>query len=160
MTQVKELLKLSRLYKRETGVSEIDVHDFGRWLIKKGWPLPDPVSPEELLAKKITRALREETRHDRVTGHPYRANHAYPVGHNRQGTLWAWIDIDEAPREPMRKSLQTRREQMVGDAFQLSLDADHWNAIHDDEEPIQIELDFADDVEWRKNAPDEDEEAS
>ena len=160
MTKAKEIQTLSRRYKSETGVSEIEVHEFGRWLVRKGWPLPEPVSPEELLAKNITRALREEIRHDKVTGRPYRANHAYPVGVNRQGTLWAWIDMDEAPREPMRKSLQTRREQMVGDALQLSFDTDHWNAIHPDEQPIQIELDFTDDVEWRKNAPDENERAS
>ena len=155
MTQAKEIQSLARRYKKEAGVSEIDVREFGRWLVRKGWPLPAPTSPEELLTKKISRALREEIRHDGVTGRPYRANHAYPVGVNRQGTLWAWIDIDEAPREPMRKSLQTRREQMVGDALQLSFDADHWNAAHPGELPIGIELDFTDDVEWRKNAPEE-----
>lgn len=155
MSQAKDIQFLARSYKNETGVSEIDVHEFGRWLIGNGWPLPAPASPEERLAKKIARALREEIRHDGVTGRPYRANHAYPVGGNQQGTLWAWIDIDEAPREPMRKSLQTRREQMVGDALQLTFDADHWNAMHPAEQPIGIELDFTDDVEWRKNAPEE-----
>ena len=153
MRQTKEIQSLSRRYKIEMGVSEIDVHEFADWMVRKGWPLPAPTSPKERLVKNITRALREEMRHNRVTGRPYRANHAYPIGVNRQGTLWAWIDIDEAPREPMRKSLQTRREQMVGDALQLSFDADHWNALHPDEDSIMIELDFADDVEWRKNAP-------
>jgi hypothetical protein len=55
----------------------------------------------------------------------------------------------------MFRSLQQRREQMVGDGLQLSFDSDHWNRIHPDEEPIKIELDFTDDVEWRKNAPDD-----
>ena len=85
MTQAKEIQTLSRRYKSETGVSEIEVHEFGRWLVRKGWPLPEPVSPEELLAKNITRALREEIRHNKVTGRPYRANHAYPVGVNPAG---------------------------------------------------------------------------
>ena len=44
---------------------------------------------------------------------------------------------------------------MVGDALQLSFDADHWNAMHPDEHPIGVELDFAPDVEWRKSAPEE-----
>ena len=45
---------------------------------------------------------------------------------------------------------------MVGDAWHLTLDQDHWNGIHPNEEPIQLPLDFADDMQWRKNAPDED----
>lgn len=51
------------------------------------------------------------------------------------------------------KSLTGRRQQMVGDAFQLALDADHWNNVHSNEEPIQIQMDFTDDVEWAMNAP-------
>ena len=159
MTQAKEIQSLARLYKEECGLAEIDVEDFSDWMVKKGWPLPAPVSPMERLARTISSALREEIRYDALTGRPYRANHAYPVGTNGQRTLWSWIDIDEAPREPMRKSLQTRREQMVGDGLQLSLDADHWNATHSDEQPIMVQLDFTDDVEWRKNAPDENAKA-
>jgi len=39
---------------------------------------------------------------------------------------------------------------MVGDGLQLTFDMDHWNAIHPDEEPIEIPLDFTDDIKWRK----------
>ena len=49
---------------------------------------------------------------------------------------------------------------MVGDGLQLSLDADHWNNIHDGEEPIEIPMDLTDDIEWRKNAPDDESEAA
>ena len=55
----------------------------------------------------------------------------------------------------MQKSMVMRREQIVGDALQLSFDADHWNSIHPEEEPILMPLDFTDDVEWRKNSPEE-----
>jgi hypothetical protein len=44
---------------------------------------------------------------------------------------------------------------MVGDAYHLTLDADHWNGIHPKEEPITLPLDFTDDVKWRKNGPEE-----
>ena len=160
MTQAEEIQGLARQFRAERGTPEIDAHELARWILGKGWPPPTPISPEDRLAKTITRALREEIRHDPVTGRPYRANHAYLSGFNQQGTFWSWIDIDEAQRGPMRKSLTTRREQMVGDGLQLSLDADHWNSIHPSEEPIQIELDFTEDIEWRKNAPDEHERAS
>ncbi|MCB9507831.1 MAG: hypothetical protein H6697_09230 [Myxococcales bacterium] len=49
---------------------------------------------------------------------------------------------------------------MVGDAVQLSFDAEHWNSIHPAEEPIKIELDFAPDVEWRRNSDDDAKQAS
>jgi hypothetical protein len=67
-----------------------------------------------------------------------------------------WIDIDDKPpRKKMLKSLVNRREQMVGDGYQLTLDADHWNIICPDEEPITMPMDLAPDIEWRKNAPNE-----
>lgn len=66
--------------------------------------------------------------------------------------MMLWIDIDEAMRTPMLKSLVLRREQMVDDGVQMTLDADHWNRTHPMEEPIQLPLDLTDDVEWRKNS--------
>ena len=53
------------------------------------------------------------------------------------------------------KNLIMRREQMVNDGLQLTLDADHWNRINPKEDPIRIPLDFTEDIEERKNAPDE-----
>jgi hypothetical protein len=40
------------------------------------------------------------------------------------------------------------------------VDADHWNAVNSTAEPIQIPMDFTLDIEWRKNAPDEGEQAA
>ena len=34
----------------------------------------------------------------------------------------------------------------------------HWNNANPQDTPIEIELDFTDDIEWRKNAPDDDDE--
>jgi hypothetical protein len=45
----------------------------------------------------------------------------------------------------------------VGVRYQLTLDAMHWNSIHPKDEPIDLPLDLGPDVEWRINAPDEDE---
>ena len=67
-----------------------------------------------------------------------------------------WLDIDDqAPRYKMVRARNLRREQMVGDGLQLTLDLDHWNSINPSEEPITSDLDLTDEVEWRKNAPDE-----
>jgi len=56
----------------------------------------------------------------------------------------------------MLKSAVTRREQMVGDGLQLTLDLMHWNSINPDKEPIELPMDLTFDIELRLNAPDED----
>lgn len=146
--------RLIRLYKDETGEKEVDMHKVAEFAVKKGWSLPRPQNPLDALAKQFSRAAREEIRHDEDTGRPYRANHAVST---MQGNvqLTFWVDIDEAPRRVIHKSLINRREQMVGDGLQLTLDADHWNNINSEEEPIVIPMDFTDDIEWRKNTPEE-----
>ena len=146
------LQQIYRWYKEETGIKEVDMHEVAKFAAKKGYPLPTPKAPLDLLAKELSLAAREETRKDEETGLPYRANHAYTIK-THSGQLTLWVDIDETARKPMLKSLVNRREQMVGDAYHLTLDADHWNRINPDEEPIQMPLDFEVDVEWRKNTP-------
>jgi hypothetical protein len=69
----------------------------------------------------------------------------------KQVTLWG--NINELPRDPMLKCVVQRRNQMVGDAVQLSDDIDHWNRINPKQEPIEIPFDFGPDIEWSKNAP-------
>jgi hypothetical protein len=126
--------------------------ELAKFAVREGWKLPTPADPLDILAKQFSDAAREEIKHDKVTGEADRVNHAITIWQgNEQITIW--IDIDEAPRLPMHKSLVQRREQMVGDGLQLTLDAEHWNRIHPGEEPIQMPLDLGPDVQWRKNAP-------
>ena len=158
-TKAHKLQGIMRLYKQETGIKELDMHKVAAFAKRRGYPMPKPEDALDLLAKELSAAAREETKHDKKTGRPYRVNHAYKTMQGSQ-QLTLWIDIDEAPREPFRKSLINRREQMVGDGLQLTLDADHWNSVNQDKEPVVMPLDLTDDVEWRKNAPNEDEKAS
>jgi|SRR5579863_485244 len=158
-TKHQEMQRIIRHYRETKGVSEWDMHDVVKFAVGMGFPLPAPISPLDRLAKEFSQAAREELRHDRNTGRPYRANHAYRTMQGAQQTTF-WVDIDEAPRKPMVKSLVQRREQTVGDMLQLTFDAEHWNRIHPKEEPIVIPTDLTDDVEWRKNSPDENEQAS
>jgi hypothetical protein len=150
--------RIMRHYRDVTGQKEVDMRDVTKFAVAGGWPLPEPMSPLDRLTRDFAAAAREEIRTDKATGRPYRVNHVYQAFRDGE-QLHLWVDIDEAPREPIVKSLQMRREQMVGDAVQLSFDAEHWNRINPEQEPIVPELDFGPDVEWRKNAPPEDEVA-
>lgn len=134
------------------------MNDVAHWAIKRGYQLPRPPDPADLLAKEFSQAARDETRIDQGTGKPYRANHAFSPDGSGQGMLW--FDIDEAPRKIMIKSLVQRREQMVGDAYQLSLIQDHWNSVNPTDEPIDLPLDLTFDVEWRKNGGDAQADAA
>lgn len=158
-SKTSDMQRFMRHYKDATGEREIDMRKVAEFASKSGWTLPSPRTAIDMLAEQFSRAARQETKRDAKTGQPYRVNHAIQQRHgNSQLTLW--IDIDEAPRGPMLKSLINRREQMVGDGLQLTLDADHWNNINPEADPIEIPMDFTDDIAWRKNAPDEDEKAA
>lgn len=159
MSKRKDMQRLIRHYKDKTGETEVDMKKVAVFALNMGWEMPVPKSAVEILAKQFTNAAREETRNDRSTGRPYRANHALPIKQGAE-TLHLWIDIDEAPRWKMHKSLSLRREQMVGDGTQLIYDADHWNAIYPDEEKIHMEMDLTFDIELRKHADDVDDEAA
>ena len=155
MTKKQEMQRLIALYRDETGATEINMHDVAQFAVRKGWPLPKPKEPIDRLAEQFSAAAREETRKDLGTGHAYRANLAVTTWEaGEQMTLWA--DIDKAPRSFAKKSFAQRREQMVGDAVQLTLDVNHWNSVNSSEDPIRVEMDFNDDVQWRLSALDED----
>lgn len=156
MPSHREKILMIEYWKQKTGESDIDMHKVAELAARMGWTTPKPPDPIDLLAKDFSRAAREDIRHDDSIGRPYRGYHAIKYSQGSE-QLVLWVDIDEANRKKMSMSLTQRREQMVGDALQVSYDADHWNAVHPDEEPINIELDFGPDVEWRKNSPTEDD---
>lgn len=158
-TKAQQMQSIIRRYREDTGQDSVDMHEVSKYAVKMGWPLPTPKTALDRLAEQFSSAAREETRRDNVTGQPYRANLAVTTWQGGQ-QLTLWHDIDTAPRPVAHRALQQRREQMVGDAVQLTFDAMHWNRINENEEPIVMPLDFTDDVEWRINAPSDDQEAA
>lgn len=155
-TLAQQYQAIIRMYKLETGLTSVDMHEVARFAISKGVKPPTPKTPEALLAEKFSAAAREETAIDEATGRPYRVNFA--VTDRSDGKqLTFWHTLDDAPRFIAHKGLMQRREQMVGDAVSLADDAMHWNRVHPKEDPIQIPLDFEFDVMLRRHAPPDDE---
>lgn len=110
--------------------------------------LPE-IDPYDKLAGDMSKALREEYRKDKY-GRKYRVNHAVRVTKaGVQCTLWG--GMDHSPRSFMVKSYGQRRNQIVGDCLQLKTDVDVFNDKHPQEDPIQIVLNFTDDVEEIQN---------
>lgn len=161
MASKKQLQKIIALYRIKTGETELDSRKMAEFAVKNGIDLPRPKDPLDLLAHEISVAAREELRRDEKSKRPYRAYHSLPIEHADGQVSFVFVDIEDATRPQMHRSLNKRREQMIGDALRLTDDADRWNSKHPELEPLQFPLDFGPDVEWRRAAEapeDEDEE--
>lgn len=155
MTKNQEIIKFKNRYKEETGLTDLDIPLFIEWMRRKGYEMPSPPTPEQVLAKQVVKALKEETREDPETGETYKVNVSFATDDSGNGILW--VDIDEAPRYKMVKVATQRRNQIVADAVQLEFLLEHWNKRNPDEKPIKVELDLAFDVELAKSARGDDD---
>lgn len=143
--QVKAYLERYQAEVGDNGL--IDAHAVAEWAYQNGLHKPSLRTVIDAIAADIAQVFREEYRTD-VLGQRYRAKHAV---RSKKGdktlSLWADIDDDRAPREHFVRSFAQRRQQIVGDCFQLKTDVDVYNAKHSSQNPIQIPLDFTYDVE-------------
>ncbi|MGX5799659.1 hypothetical protein ACWGS9_00235 [Bradyrhizobium sp. Arg314] len=158
MSKRQERQRLIRHYREVTGETEIDMHKVAEFAKSMGWKMPTPPSEVELLARQFADDAQAERKYDKNTGKPYRVYHAIPA--SGQLNLFLYVDIDEATRNQMLRSAVNRREQMVSDGYNLTLDLDHWNNVNPDLEPISLPMDLALDIEIRKASDDEPEEAA
>lgn len=125
----------------------IDAHKVAEWAYHNGLHKPNPKTVIDLIAHDIAQVFREEYRTDPL-GQRYRAKHAVRSKKGeRTLSLWADIDDTRAPREHFVRSFAQRRQQIVGDCFQLKTDVDVYNAKYPAQRPIQMPLDFTYDVE-------------
>ncbi len=159
MSKKKDMQRAIRAWKEETGETDIDMHKVATWWLSKGWPMPQPKSPLEMLAKQLAEAASEQVETDPKTGNPYRRYHAVRQK-SGQSSFYYYVDIQEAPRTAMLKSLTLRREGMIGDGLMLTYDSMYWSSLHPEEEPIQMEMDLAPDIQWRLNAADDEDDAA
>jgi len=144
-TQIKDYLQRYKREVRDDGL--IDPHDVAAWAFHEGLHKPNVKTVIDIIAADIAQIFREEYRTD-ARGRRYRAKHA-TTKKNGNKTLSLWGDIDDpnAPHEHFVTSFGQRRQQVVGDCFQLKTDADHYNEARKPSEPIQVPLDFTLDVE-------------
>jgi hypothetical protein len=157
MSKRQERQRFIRHYKDKTGEQEIDMHKVAAHAKSIGWNMPKPPSDVDMLAKLFAEDAQAERKYDEGTGKPYRAYQAIPVK-SGQLNLFVYVDTDEATRPQMVKSTFHRREQIVTDAYTLTLDLDHWHSVNPTEEQIELPLDITFDVELRKAADDDDDD--
>ncbi len=125
----------------------LDAHAVAEWAYMNGLHKPSVRTVIDAIAADIAQVFREEYRTDE-TGQRYRAKHAVRSKKgDKSMSLWADIDDDRAPRDHFLRSFAQRRQQIVGDCFQLKTDVDVYNTKNPTQKPIQVPLDFTYDVE-------------
>jgi hypothetical protein len=157
-----ERQKFIRYWKEQTGETEVDMRAVAQMAIRMGWVAPPPVDPVDALAKTFKLAARQDIRHDRKTGRPYRGYHAFPKSTADGQMIFSYVDIDDPNTRPesFRKACVMRREQMVDDGVQLTFDMDHWNSLRPFEQHVTLPMDLQPDIEWRRAADDDTDEAA
>lgn len=140
-----QLQNIWHKYQAEHGDIPISSREAVDWGVAKGLLSVPKVDPLDKLAEDMSTALREEYRTDKH-GRRYRVNHAVRITkYGVQYTIWGVIDHSD--REFMGRSYAQRRKQIVGDCLQLKTDVDVYNDMNPEQEPIQVVLNFTDDVE-------------
>ena len=135
-------------FKREVSDEAlIDPHELAEWAYRNGLHKPSARTVIDAIASDIAQVFREEYRTDRH-GRRYRAKHAVKAqSGDRTMALWADMDDTEVPRSHFVRSFAQRRQQIVGECVQLKTDVDVYNDARNVGEPINMVLDFTNDVE-------------
>lgn len=161
MSYTEKLRDLWKSYRDEVSTDPVDLKTVAAWAIEQELWVPRPIDLSTSLANDLAQALREEKRTDKA-GREYRAN--IPVrSRAKDGTsLFEWADIDDAPRRHVEKNVQQERRSIASDVYALIMKVEHYNETHPDEEPIQLIMNFEDDILEMKVAKglDDEEEAA
>ncbi len=149
-TQTEHFQVLWRDYEQEHNHAPASAREVVDWAVaNRGLELPR-IDPRDILASQMSRALREEYATD-AKGRRYRVNHAMRLTKNGiQLTIWGILGY--APHSHMHRAFTQRREQVVGDLVQLHVDVEVYTEMTPHEVPIQLVLDFTDDVAERRAA--------
>ena len=144
MTKTKQLQRLIEEYRRAGETWPATREDIAKWAVReKRYDLTAP-SLIRLVAKELAQAMSEEYFTD-AQGRRVRTKH--PARVRRGGKqLMLWDDIRTAPRSHMKMAFQMRRKRIASECKQVKTDVDSYNDSHLDEQPIQMVLDFTQDV--------------
>ena len=144
-TYNEQMQDIARQYREAGEEWPATLKHISAWMIERGlWELPKTVLISKC-AEDLGRALREEYITD-PQGRRVRAKHAARMARDEgeQGALWD--DIRTAPHKHMKVAFQQRRQGIVGDCHRLKVDVDSYNDNRSPDEPIQLGLDFTNDV--------------
>ena len=141
----KQWLKIVEGYRQSGQAWPAAALDIAEWAVEnRKFDLRTPA-----LVRVASREIAQAMGEDYITdskGRRVRAKH--PARVKRDGEqIMLWDDIRTAPRTHMEMAFTLRRNHIVSECRQVKTDVDSYNDSHSKERPIQMILDFTEDVE-------------
>lgn len=147
MSRDKKLQRLAQEYWNTHGDKEQDLDEAARWILGTGRYQCEPITPHQQVKQELARALRNAKFTDEE-GNEIRRAHPIRL---KQQVLWSFIE--DAPPEHMRLSLQQRRQGILANCHQHSLDTNWYNRHNKFGAQLQLfDYDFNKDLE-EQNMP-------
>jgi hypothetical protein len=138
---------------REINDGEKTAREIAAWLLHEKKCQPTPQEAIDILTRHVSRAMRGQFSID-PDGRKVRQKHAVRrnIENSGGGVMLQtfWQDMELATPQFMYESFQQRRGTLADGAWQLDQDVTSYNKFHNKGAPLQIMLDFRDDVEERK----------
>ena len=120
MSETERLQKAFKRYEQEHGHMPSSSRQAVEWAVAEGLLSAPVIDPLDILADRMSRALREQMATD-PKGRRYRVNHSVRVTrHGVQMSLWGVLGYTEPLH--MEQAFAQRREQVKGDLCQLDTD--------------------------------------
>lgn len=146
MSYIKQMQSLADEFYQTTKRTSASTKEMARWAIETGkWQRHEDAALKQC-AQDFADALREHYATDLATGRRYRTKHVAPVKRGGKSVM-VWADMKRAAREFMEAAFRLRRNQVVGDCYQLKQDVDIYNEKYNKGDQIQLPLDLTPDVE-------------
>lgn len=146
-TYYEEMQALMEEYVAASDRHQVTTQEVMRWAIDTGRWVPPPHLVLKQASEELARALREEYVIDQQ-GRKVRVKHAARVSRDGvQQSLWADSRDPAVPPGHIETALKQRRQQIVGDCYQLKMDTDSYNQNWNAGRPVQMVFDFTLDLE-------------
>jgi hypothetical protein len=145
------------------GDVRVDLNDVYRWARQHHLWEPPSTTLANIFKREMARAAREEYYTD-PQGRKVRKKHAVVFTEDeKQRSLWA--DIESAPPDHMKLSLQQRRRGALGEVVQTKIDMDSYNDNNRFGAHLEMSFNFDEDLaeleqpaEYPEEPPEENEE--
>jgi hypothetical protein len=144
-TKSEFMQRIANEYLRLVGNDGATTHDIARWAVANG----RYAASDEYIVDKCAEELADAMRLEIITdpqGRRVRAKHAARILKNGTQSMY-WADMRTAPHDHMARAFGLRRQQIVGDSYSLKQDVDSYNENRSPLRPIQMPLDFTQDVQ-------------
>lgn len=134
------------LFEQATGVREATARDIAQWAVANGAWTPEPADMIDLCAAELKEGWQEVVITDQE-GRKIRSMVSVPGEKKANGEQqWLWKHIQDATYSQMEQYATIGRRRIAGEVSKLALQIEYFNGLHPNRPPIQVHLNFEDDV--------------